>query len=159
MPRWMWFNHVPEGIDLSPDQVARVKRLVRDMGPGRKRYSNMSRRMVVRLVPGMLAITGLFLWWMLWFVGSIPPGGTAAALLVAGILGYNLLLWVVIAWSINRAVAPLVWRALNRIGIRVCEGCGYILQNLPEATPRCPECGEGWEPPPGPDAPLTMQSP
>ncbi len=37
--------------------------------------------------------------------------------------------------------APCVYRALRERGHEVCGRCGYLLQGLPRATPRCPECG------------------
>jgi uncharacterized paraquat-inducible protein A len=68
-----------------------------------------------------------------------------------GTLLFQGMVWVVIAWSINRAIAPLVWRALNQTCFRVCEQCGYILDHLPLNEPRCPECGATLHPPLQPD--------
>ncbi|MGP1347715.1 MAG: hypothetical protein ACTS3F_13745 [Phycisphaerales bacterium] len=33
----------------------------------------------------------------------------------------------------------LAWRALNRMGVRTCERCGYDTRGV--ETDRCPECG------------------
>ena len=44
VPRWLWFNHVPPGLEVTPQQKADVHRLVREMGPGQRRFSDLSRR-------------------------------------------------------------------------------------------------------------------
>jgi hypothetical protein len=148
-PRWLWLNHIPAGLDLTAEQRAAVSRLVRQMGSGQRRFTPMSRRMLVRLVPAMAILTLSFGAWLLWLIRARPGGGGGWTISfnLLGIMLFQALVWIVIAWSINRAIAPLVWRALNQAGFRVCEGCGYILDYLPLNAERCPECGAASLPP------------
>ena len=142
-PRWLWFNHIPAGLDLTPQQKAEVAQRVRAMGPDQRRFTPMSRRILLRIVPGTAILSLLFTIWITWFASAARQMGTPAMVTanVLGIILFQLLMWAVIAWSINRAIAPLVWRALNQVGIRVCEGCGYVLEYHPEDANTCPECG------------------
>lgn len=146
-PRWLWLNHVPPGIVLTSAQKAEVSRRVREMGPGQRRFTALSWRMLVRLIPAMLGLLLAFAAWLVWLIRARPAGGMMISLNLAGILLFQVLVWVIIAWSINRAIGPLVWRALNQIGIRICEGCGYVLQYHPAEARNCPECGEALVPP------------
>lgn len=160
LPRWLWFNHVPAGLDLTAEQRAEVSRRVREMGPGQRRFTPLSRRLLKNLLPGMFALLLLFAAWLVWLVrGAAGVRGPWIPLLnITGILVFNGLIWIVLAWSFNRAVAPLVWKALNQIGIRVCEECGYIVDYLPLDAQRCPECGEALRPPTDPDFPAGHSS-
>lgn len=141
LPRWLWFNHVPAGLDLTPEQEARVRRLVRELGPGQRRFTPLSRRMLARMALPLALVTVLFTGWIVWLVVARPGGRFLVIGNVAGIVLFNAALWVIIAWSFNRAVAPVVRRALNLAGVRVCESCGYILGESPRLLERCPECG------------------
>ena len=154
-PRWLWLNHVPAGLSLTPEQYADVKRRVRALGSSQRRFTPMSRRMLVRLIPSTLLLSMAFVVWILWLVRT-RPGGTGWMIFanVTGSLMFQGLIWAAIAWSINRAIAPLVWQALNQSGFRVCEGCGYIVENLPRDQGRCPECGHTLHPPVAPEAQL-----
>jgi hypothetical protein len=147
MPRWLWLNHLPEGLHLTPEQYADVKRRVKEMGPQQRRFTPVSRRILVRVAPATALLIVGFLLWLVWLVRVRPAGGFGIAASVAGPLVFQALLWIAIAWSINRAIAPLVWRALNQAGFRVCEQCGYLLENLPLEIIRCPECGTPQSPP------------
>jgi len=142
-PRWLWFNHVPAGLHLTKEQYLEVRRRVREMGPGQRRFTPMSKRMLVYLIPRLILASLIFAAWTPWWLVSVRPSGRSFVLLnLAGIALFQVLLWVLIARSINLSIRPLVWRALNMIDVPVCESCGYILQHLPrEATPNCPECG------------------
>jgi len=147
LPRWLWLNHVPAGLDLSPQQQADLRRQVRAMRGGKVRAPGIGKTVLLRLVPATAALSLLFVAWVLWLVGARLPGVGFAIAHVLGIILFLALTWVIIAWSINRAMAPLVWRALNDIGLRVCIECGYILEHLPPDQPNCPECGAGLHPP------------
>lgn len=151
-PRWLWLNHVPAGMRLSPQEVVAVRDHVRAMGPGQRRFTDTSRRMLRHMLPAMGVLIVAFMVWIFWMVSYQPRGSTMILLNVGGILAFNLSIWIVIAWSINRAVRPLVWKALNKIGRRTCEGCGYILEYHPVETKKCPECGESLHPPTVADA-------
>jgi hypothetical protein len=146
-PRWLWFNHVPAGLELTAEQYADVKRRVRAMGPEQRRFTPMSRRILARLLPTLAMLTAAFGVWLLWLIRARPSGAWMIVSNVMGILIFQALMWMAIAWSINRAIAPLVWRALNQAGFRVCEGCGYILDYLSHEQTRCPECGHAIHPP------------
>ncbi len=151
-PRWLWFNHVPAGLDLTPQQYAEVRKRVREMGTGQRRFTPLSRRILIRLLPTTALLALAFTVWINWLVRTRPGGGAWMIVFnVMGILIFQALLWTVIAWSVNRAIAPLVWRALNQSGFRVCEECGYILDYLPLNEPRCPECGGALHPPIAPE--------
>jgi hypothetical protein len=152
-PRWLWFNHVPAGLELSAEQCAELKRRVRQMGPEQRRFTPMSRRILVRLVPATTLLSLALACWMIWLIRAQPSTGWMIFANLMSMLAFQALLWLAIAWSINRAIAPLVWRALNQGGIRVCEGCGYILDHLPRDQGQCPECGSATHPPEGPDNP------
>ncbi len=140
-PRWLWFNHVPSGMRLSPEEVIAVRDRVRAMGPQQRRFTATSRRMLASLLPWLGVIVMLFGFWLYWLIQYRPRGSLMMLLNVAGILAFNMSIWVLITWSINRAVQPLVWKALNQIGRSTCEGCGYILEYHPHDLSRCPECG------------------
>ena len=153
-PRWLWLNHVPAGLNLTAEQYAQVSRHVRTMGPGQRRLAPLSRRMLVRLVPATIVLSLLFTMWLLWLIRARPGGaGWMVSLNILGILAFQALIWIAIAWSINRAIAPLVWRALNQIGVRVCEGCGYVLEYHPSDAATCPECGQAMAAMAAPDTP------
>ena len=146
-PRWLWFNHVPSDMRLTPEEVNAVRDRVRALGPGQRRFTETSRRVLKHLLPSMGAVIAAFFLWLYWLITYRPSGSTMILLNVGGILAFNISIWVTIAWSINRAVRPLVWKALNQIGRRTCEGCGYILEYLPSDLAKCPECGEAQRPP------------
>jgi hypothetical protein len=46
--------------------------------------------------------------------------------------------WLIVDWPEKRR--------RKRLAVGRCPRCGYDIHHLPE--PRCPECGETWEPPP-----------
>jgi hypothetical protein len=147
LPRWLWLNHVPAGLELTPVQYSEMRRRVRGMGPVQHRSARVGSRVGLRLAPAVAGLVITFIVWLLWLIYVRPQGVRYVFALVGGILLFQGLLWVAIAWSINRAIAPLVWRALNDIGFRVCIECGYILDYLPLDAPRCPECGQALHPP------------
>jgi hypothetical protein len=147
LPRWLWLNHIPAGLELSPEQQAEVRQRVRSMGPAEQRRHGLGRKMLVRMAPGIALLSILFVVWIFWLVGAKLSPGRFVLVNVTGVLLFQAAMWFIIAWSINRAMAPLVWRALNQLGVRVCEACGYILEGLPRNQPNCPECGATLHPP------------
>ena len=147
IPRWLWLNHVPTGLTLTAEQRAKLRRRVRGKRGGKLRWPGVGRTILLRLVPATVALCTLFTIWLLWLVKVRLPPARFAITNILGILLFQAMTWVIIAWSINRAMAPIVWRALNQMGFRVCEGCGYIIDYLPLDTSKCPECGKALHPP------------
>ena len=147
LPRWLWLNHIPAGLNLTAEQQAEVRTGMRGMRGGKIRGPGVGRAVLLRLVPAIAALIVAFVVWILWLVKVRLPPARFAIANTLGILLFQGMTWIIIAWSINRAMAPLVWRALNQIGIRVCEGCGYILEGLPRSESNCPECGVALLPP------------
>ncbi|MGI9013565.1 MAG: hypothetical protein ACR2GY_04865 [Phycisphaerales bacterium] len=141
VPGWLFGNHIPQGLELSHEQRADVRKLVREMGPNQRRFTPTSKRMLVYLMPRLLVLSLVSYAWILWLVRARPAGATFAILNTIGIIAFQVCLWVSIARSLYLASRPLVLRALNRLEIPVCEACGYILQHLPAHTANCPECG------------------
>lgn len=138
---------MPEGLDLTPDQRIALRTRMSQMGPAMQRRLGVGRRMARRMLPGIVALTAVFVLWIFWLIGAKLPTTRFLIVNVAGILTFQALMWVVIAYSINRGMAPLVWQSLNDIGVGVCMGCGYILEYLPADLEKCPECGEALHPP------------
>ena len=147
LPRWLWLNHVPAGLDLTPEQYVELKRRMRAMGQAQQRGMGLGRRVVLRLAPATAALSLIFAWWIIWLAQAKLPPARFALLNVVSVLLFQVVIWVIVAWSINRAMAPMVWRGLNEIGFRVCTTCGYILDYLPMNEPKCPECGTALHPP------------
>ncbi len=158
LPRWLWLNHIPDGLSLSLDDRRRLRKRMRAMGPETQAAYGVGRRMMWHMVGGIsVAVVVFFVWIVLLLSLKLTPGRFALAN-TAGILGFNLLIWISLAYGINRGMRPLVWRGLNDIGFRVCMGCGYVLEHLPADEPRCPECGDALQPPMAPAVSIDQSS-
>lgn len=147
LPRWLWLNHVPEGLDLTPEQKVALRARMRAMGPDAQGRLGVARRMMWHMVGGIGAASVAFFVYVVWLVRAHLPPGSFILANTGGVIGFNILIWIAIAYGINRGMRPLVWRALNDIGLGVCMGCGYVLDYLPASETRCPECGAATSPP------------
>lgn len=139
--RWLWLNHVPLGLTLTTAERERVVRLAkqkRARGPLIRRRDWLTR---LRFVAVLLTLTLVFTLWILY----LPRMGfnTAGVVVsnVGGILTFNALMWVCIAWFTHRTNAPYVRWAMWEIGKPVCVNCGYILTAAIDPMQPCPECG------------------
>jgi len=128
-----------------------MARLALERGPGQRR-SMLGLRWPRQI--GRFRINGLvrvvfFLGWIAAVVGfvwtfltlapriGIPP--SVAPLVLFG-------LWCIVFMALHSSAnaqasdtEKLAWKALNRIGIRTCEDCGYDCKAID--ADRCPECG------------------
>lgn len=147
LPHWLWLDHVPEGLALSSEQRLALRKRVRAYRPEDIRRFRLAARIWKRLLPALALVIAAFLIWLFWHMGARLRLAPMLVSNIAGVLLFQVFIWIAIAWSINRAVSPLYWTALNDIGVRVCVQCGYILEHLPRDLVRCPECGIELRPP------------
>jgi hypothetical protein len=147
LPRWIWLNHIPEGLDLASPQRQALRKRLREMGPEVQRQDGVARRMTWHMLGAIGIAVLLLMAWIALLVGAKLSPARFAIANTAGIIVFNIMVWIAIAYGINRGMRPLVWRALNDIGFRVCMSCGYVLHYLPPDKPNCPECGAALHPP------------
>ena len=77
---------------------------------------------------------------------SIPSGLYAVFLCLTSILS-GLMLMIGTYWLFRRRIQRSLRESLISAGVPVCMRCGYCLRGLSElAEPRCPECGEPFDP-------------
>jgi hypothetical protein len=140
--RWLWFDHIPPGVELTAAErreVARRSRQLRSAHPS-TRHKHGS---LIAAVIGWSLLEALVLLGAIFFV--MPMLGTSAArnsAIIALLLLICVPFWLMISLAFNRSHAPFVREALNELGHPVCMKCGYALRGLNELAARCPECGE-----------------
>jgi len=141
--RWLWLDHVPAGLTLTPEQRREARRLARSIKAENPAFAGARRKATITIL----------LWTVLWIAGVIAyslhhlwfPWKPKAALVsalstVAAVLILNGSIWVIIAMSVNRAAAPFMRAALSLMGFATCVPCGYLLKGLAPGE-ACPECG------------------
>ena len=60
LPRWIWLNHVPEGLDLTPDQRLALRTRMSQLGPVMHRHLGVGKRMARSMVPCNFAHSAVF---------------------------------------------------------------------------------------------------
>jgi len=144
--RWLWYNHVPPGVELTQDQEREMRRRIKTIRRAKPFMANVVATLVAAF-GGAGVTAALFGIGMHYLVRHRPAGITYAVDVVTITLGYMILLQVVIAAAIGRYSAPFVRAALNEMGIPVCMKCGYNLDHLQSNASTCPECGSTKENP------------
>ena len=114
--RWLWFDYVPEGIELTKEQ----RRWVRE-----RTWSEVGRRWFVMLFIAVVVGTAIFL-----LNRSFAP----ESLFVAP--PTILITFEISSWLFAR---PAVFRAIREAGVNVCPKCGYDLRG--QSGDGCSECG------------------
>jgi hypothetical protein len=144
--QWLWLDHFPPGLDLTAEQRVAARQRARSHRRTQQNYRGAGRNGAIIMIVSASGLTAAFLLWiwlLLGFRGGPPWRAIAAN--VAGILVFQLLLWLSIAYALWRSHSPYIRRALCEMDIPVCIDCGYILRGI-EAQ-RCPECGAAREEP------------
>ena len=147
--RWLWLDHVPRELQVSPQERAEVLRLAKIKRVQEPKFRGVqgSAAWFLTLTTGPLSI--LFLGWIFTLVSLRLRVPWFVVSNLTGILLFNLLLWASIAWAMYRTNAPYIRWALCQINKPVCINCGYILTGADDPHRPCPECGEQPQAKPG----------
>lgn len=140
--RWLWFDHIPHGVDLTPQERAELKRTSRHLQSAHPSTSHKHGSLITAVI-GWSILESLVLLVAIFYFMPMMRSGTMQAV---GIVGLLLVIcvpfWIMIALAFNRSHATFVRQALNDMGHPVCMKCGYVLKGLGDLVHRCPECGE-----------------
>ena len=137
--RWLIFDYVPPGIDLTPQQRRGFRRKVKD--------ADVRISWKTELLGFMISLPLILVWIIFLYLIAIaiPLNGARFPLIVAGI-------WVILTALRWRFARGATFAALREMGYDVCLSCGYWLRGLGDEVKRCPECGwrrEGSDEPEG----------
>lgn len=142
--RWLWLDHFPAGMKLSDEERKAVRKLAHRLRAQDPRYRGTRRRAALLALATIGPLSIVFLLWMCWPLFAGKPFSSAWANITSNAMApivFNALLWLCIAWTIDRTTTPFIRRALCDLGRPVCIECGYILEGLDRSITRCPECG------------------
>lgn len=139
--RWLWFDHIPPGIELNPAQRRQLRHRAKDLRAAHPSTRHKHGALIVAITTGSILEAGLLLFVVIYvFPQARTPVGQALT-----IYGLPALIcipfWLILAITFNRSHSPFVRAALNEMGHPVCIACGYALRGLGARIDRCPECG------------------
>lgn len=138
--RWLLLNHVPPGMELTPEERIELKRRVRELQFVEPDFMHARRSLVLGIMLVTVPLTIGHLAWIYSLIHARAGTGITLSSLIAPFLLLEVLAWTGYAFVIHRVRRPFVRRALTEMGKPVCLHCGYILLGSPSAV-MCPECG------------------
>jgi predicted RNA-binding Zn-ribbon protein involved in translation (DUF1610 family) len=143
IPRWLWFDHVPAGVDLTTHERLELKSRSRELRNAHPSTMHKHGSLIASIIAWSILESALLLIVILWVFPMSQTFGPVGRYAV--IIGLPLIIclpfWLMIAMAFNRSHAPFVRQALNDMGHAVCVNCGYGLRGLTGESSRCPECG------------------
>jgi hypothetical protein len=130
--RWLWFDHVPEALNLSRQERRNLRNAIRTDTPLPLR---------TQFIAFFVGLPVVMAWFFLYvrFASAFP--------LVFNCLTLWLGIWICISGVNHLLSRRHTYRALVRVGYDVCLNCGYWLRGLGEDVKHCPECGARRTPP------------
>jgi hypothetical protein len=147
IPRWLWFDHVPAGVDLTTHERLELKSRSRELRNAHPSTMHKHGSLIASIIAWSILESALLLIVILWVFPMSQTFGPVGRYAV--IIGLPLIIclpfWLMIAMAFNRSHAPFVRQALNDMGHAVCVDCGYGLQGLRGESKHCPECGSSRE--------------
>lgn len=144
--RWLWFDHIPPGVELNAQQRAELRRRSRALRAAHPSTMHKHGSLIAAIIVASFVEAALLLLVIL-VVFPQAQSPMSRALAIIGLPAMIVVVfWLFVAVTFNRSHSPFVRAALNEMGHPVCIACGYALRGLGERIDRCPECGESREP-------------